>query len=114
MLEQKFIKENLERTFCYKCGANLGGATLVSITEAPYAMVAHAVCPACKAESMVTITTTGVGAFPFISDLGSKEFKKFINAKSIDRKELFDLYKALKKESVWKLLQKKEQHSGKN
>ena len=108
MFESKFIKEHLERTFCYKCGSNLSEAKLVTITEAPIATIAHAVCPKCQAESMVTITANGSGVAPLYSDLSGEEFKKFVTAKNINYDDLLSLHKMLEKESIWKLLQKKE------
>ena len=108
MFEQRFIKEHLERAFCYKCGSSLGDAKLVTISEAPIAMIAHAVCPKCQAESMVTITANGSGVAPLYSDLTGEEFKKFVTAKNITYDDLLSLHKKLEKESIWKLLQKKE------
>src|SRR3989338_3413855 len=101
MLEQKFIKEHLERTFCYKCGSSLEEAKLITITEAPIAMIAHAVCPKCQAESMVTITATGSGASPLVSDLTGEEFRKFLNEGSVTYDDLLSLHKSLAKESIW-------------
>lgn len=110
---EKFILENLQRTFCYKCGASLETAEIVPISnEASVAWVAHAVCPKCKAESMVTITPTGNGIVPVQSDLKGTEFKKFVGLKSVSYDEVLDLHVALKKEGLWNLLQKKEKSSG--
>ena len=114
MLEKKFIAENLQKTFCYRCGASLEGAKLVTITEAPIAFIAHAVCPICSAESMLTITPAGSGIVPIQSDLTGSEFKKFIGQKAVSYDELLDLHVALKKENIWNLLQKKEQKSEKH
>lgn len=108
MLEQKYIKEHLERTLCYKCGSSLEEAKLTSITDAPVALVAHAICPKCQAESMVTITTTGSGSIPVISDLQSNEIKKFISVKNSSYDELLALHKALEKEDIWNLLHKQD------
>jgi hypothetical protein len=108
MLEKKFILENLQRATCYKCGTSLEGAKLVTITEAPIALVAHAVCPICKAESMITITPTGSGVVPVQSDLTGTEFKKFIGAKAVSYDDILDLHTALKKKNIWNLLAKKE------
>lgn len=106
---EKFILENLQRTFCYKCGASLETAEIVPISnEASVAWVAHAVCPKCKAESMVTITPAGSGTVQVQSDLTGSEFKKFIGAKNVSYDEVLDLHIALKKETIWNLLQKKE------
>ena len=111
MLEKRFIIENLQKTFCYKCGTSLEGAKLITITEAPIALVAHAVCAICKAESMITITPTGSGSVPVQSDLTGEEFKKFIGAKAVSYDELLDLHLALKKKDIWNLLAKKEKKS---
>ena len=111
MLEKKFILENLQKTYCYKCGTSLEGAKLVTITEAPIALVAHAVCGICKAESMITITPAGSGIVPVQSDLTGVEFKKFIGAKSVNYDELLDLHIALKKKNLWKLLVTKDKKS---
>ncbi len=108
MLEKKFIVENLQKTLCYKCGASLGEAKLVPLTNAQVAWIAHAVCPICKAESMVTITSAGSGITPVQSDLTGMEYKKFVGIKSVSYDELLDLHVALKKEPLWNLLQKKE------
>lgn len=110
-LEKKFIKENLGKTFCYKCGSSLERAKLVPISEAPIALVAHVSCPKCQAESMVTITANGVGSIPLTSDLMPDEFKKFLGTKSISLNDLLDLHKLLKKDSLWSLLRKQEQVS---
>jgi hypothetical protein len=115
MFEKKFILENLQKTYCHRCGASLEGAKLITITEAPVALVAHAVCPVCKAESMVTITATGSGTTPVRSDLMGEEYKKFIGIKPVSYEELLDLHLALKKEkTLWKLMQKKEKKSENN
>ena len=110
MLEKKFITENLQKTLCHKCGSNLSGAKLVTITEAPIALIAHAICPICSAESMVTITSAGSGSMPIQSDLTGEEFKKFVGLKPLNYDELLDLHLALKKEKIWNLLQKKEKN----
>jgi len=108
MLEKKFILENLEKATCYKCGTSLEGAKLVTITEAPIAVVAHAVCPICKAESMITITPTGSGIVPVQSDLTGQEFKKFVGSNAVSYDDLLDLHAALKKQNIWSLLVQKE------
>lgn len=110
MIEKKFIVENLQKAQCYKCGSSMGDAELVPITNAPVAWVAHAVCPICKAESMVTITSAGSGIMPIQSDLTGTEYKKFVGIKSVSYDELLDLHVALKKEPLWNLLQKKEKN----
>jgi len=113
MLEKKFILENLQKAVCYKCGTSLEGAKLVTVSEAPIALVAHAVCPICKAESMITITPTGSGIVPVQSDLTGNEFKKFIGAKPVSYDDVLDLHDALKKQSLWNLLAQKEKKQGK-
>jgi hypothetical protein len=113
MIEQKIIIENLQKTYCYKCGTSLEGAKLVTITEAPIALVAHAVCVVCKAQSMITITPAGSGTMPVQSDLSGEEFKKFIGAKNVSYDELLDLHLALKKKTIWNLMDKKDKKSEK-
>jgi ribosomal protein L40E len=108
MLESTYIKEYLQKSFCYKCGASLQGAKLETIKEAPIAFVAHAVCNQCQAESMVTITTNGGGITPLMSDLNVVEFKKFMSAKSVSYDELINLHKLLSKNKLCNLLDKKE------
>jgi len=110
MLARKFITENLIRTRCYRCGKSLENAKLVPISDAPVAWIAHAVCPSCKAESMVTITPTGNGIVPVKSDLTGKEFKKFLGIRAVSYDEVLDLHLAIKKENIWNLLHKKEKN----
>jgi len=114
MFETRYIKEHLERTYCYKCGTSLEGAKLVTISEAPVAIIAHAVCPKCQAESMVTITTAGTGTTPIVTDLKADEIKKFLAAKNVSYDDLLNLHKLLEKETLWKLLQKSETNSESN
>lgn len=114
MFETKFIAENLQKTYCPKCGASLERAELVTISEAPIALLAHAVCAVCKAESMVTITPAGSGSVQVQSDLTAEEFKKFLGAKNVSYDEILDLHVALKKDSLWNLLEKKEKKSEDN
>lgn len=108
MLERNLIKEYLQKATCYKCGSCLEGAKLETITEAPIAFVAYAVCIKCQAESMVTITSNGSGVTPLISDLNVTEFRKFIGIKSVSYDELLNLHKLLKKTNICNLLDKKE------
>lgn len=110
MLENTYVKEHLKKTVCYKCGNSLESATLQKITEAPMALVTHAICSHCQAESMVTVTTNGTGVVPILSDLSVTEFKKFIGAKSVTNDEVLEIHKLLKKENIWNLLQKKEKY----
>src|SRR5690606_11787654 len=104
------IKHHLSKLFCSKCGCSLNSAKLVPIGEFPLAIVAHAVCDKCKAESMVTITSLGAGAIPMKSDLTSREVKKSAQAPSVSLDDVLDLHKRLKKKSVWNLLHKKEKN----
>jgi hypothetical protein len=110
MLEKKLIIENLQRFYCHKCGASLEHASLVPVNEASASLVAHAVCPSCKAESMVTITPMGSGIMPVQSDLVGSEFKKFITARAVNYDELLEIHEALKIENIWNLLDKKEKN----
>ena len=111
MLEKRFIIENLQKTYCYKCGASFDGAKIIPITEAPLTFIAHAVCQVCKAESMVTITPAGNGASPIQSDLTGEEYKKFIGTKPVSYEELLEFHASLKKEKIWNLMHKKEPNS---
>lgn len=111
--KEKYILDNLRKTFCYSCGASMEGAEIIPISEAGSALVAHAVCPKCKAESMVTITPTGNGIVPVQSDLKGTEFKKFMGVKSVSYDEVLELHLALKKDHIWNLLQKKEKNLAK-
>jgi uncharacterized protein (UPF0212 family) len=108
MLEKKFILEHLEKTNCPKCGSSLKSAEIVPISEAPIAWIGHAVCPKCKAESMVTITQIGAGIVQVQSDMRADEYNKFIGASAVSYDEVIDLHKALKKKNIWNLLHKKE------
>lgn len=110
MLETNVIKEHLAKTFCYKCGTSLEDAKITTISEIPIAMIAHAKCQNCEAESMVTITVAGGGAVPMLSDLTGEELKKFLGAKSISYDELIDLHLKLKKKTICELMQKKENY----
>lgn len=110
MLETHVIKDQLSKTFCYKCGASLEDAKITTISEIPVATVAHAKCRNCKAESMVTITMAGGGAVPMLSDLNGEEINKFIGAKSITYDELLDLHLLLKKKTICELMQTKEKY----
>lgn len=113
MLGKKQILENLQRTVCPSCGASLSSAQIDTVFEAQSSFVAHAICPACSASSMVTITPTGSGTVPVYSDLIGTEFKKFISQHAVSYDDVLDLHVALKKESLWNLLHKKEKKSEK-
>ncbi len=108
MLESSVIKEHLSKTFCYKCGTSLEDAKITTISEVPVAVVAHARCKNCQAESMVTITIAGGGSVPMLTDLTGDELKKFIGAKSITYDESLDLHLLLKKKPICELMQKKD------
>lgn len=108
MIGTSQIKESLSRVVCHKCGKPLENSHFSTITSAPVALVAYVVCSECHAQSIVTLTTSGAGSVPLISDLQGSELKKFIGLKSVTYDEILDLHVALKKESVWNLLQKKE------
>lgn len=108
MLAKKVITESLQKTVCPRCKASLENAHLVTVSEAPSSLVAHTVCPVCKAESMLTITSHGSGILPVQSDLTAKEFKTFMLSKTVSYDDLLDLHSALKKDSLWKLLEKRE------
>ncbi|EKD99580.1 MAG: hypothetical protein ACD_22C00230G0004 [uncultured bacterium] len=110
MLEQKLIKEHLQRFVCYKCGGSLEQAKLMTISDAPVAFVVAAVCPKCQSESVLTITAAGSGAMPLISDLSAEEIKKFMIEKSVTYDDLFSLHKLLEKKAIWNLLHKKEKN----
>ncbi len=110
MVEPKIIKEHLERSVCYKCGASLEQAKLLTISDAPIAFVVAAVCPKCQRESVVTITAAGSGTMPLISDLTAGEIKKFIVERNVSYDDLFSLHKLLEKKAIWNLLHKKEKN----
>ncbi|MEK7595282.1 MAG: hypothetical protein AAB443_01645 [Patescibacteria group bacterium] len=107
-MDKKIVKEHLIKTFCYRCGSSLEGASIVPINEIPLAMTAHITCPNCKAESMVTITTGGAGVFPVTTDLTADEIKNFLGADSLTTNDLLELHSLIKKDTLWNLLQKKE------
>ena len=108
MLEKQYIQKHLAKTTCYKCGASLEGAELTPVSEVPVALVAHAKCPHCSAESMVTITIAGTGIAPLVSELKAHEIKKFIGAKSIGYDDVLAVHKQIQKTSICKLLHKLE------
>jgi hypothetical protein len=108
MLEQRIIKEHLERSVCYKCGSSLETAKLFMISEAPMALLAHAICANCQGQTMLTITATGSGTMPVISDLWVEEIKRFMFEKSVTYDDLLGLHKKLEKKSICSLLRKKD------
>ena len=113
MLEKQYILKHLAKTYCYKCGASMEGAELTTVSEVPVALIAHAKCPNCKAESMITITVAGTGASPLISDLKAHEIKKFMGEKSISYDEILAVHKQMQKTSVCKLMQNLEKKQAK-
>lgn len=110
-LEKSYIQENLGKTHCYKCGTSLDKAKIVELTDAPMTFVAHAICQKCAAESVVSISTMGIGAVPLLSDLSGVEVASFLKRKNVSYDELLDLNAALKKENIWNLLHKSEKSS---
>lgn len=100
--------KNLGKVSCYNCGATLEKAQLIVVTETPLALVAHATCPECDAQSMVTVTPSGIGSVPLVSDLEPNEIKKFINMELISYDEILELHKKLKKTTICNLMQQKE------
>jgi uncharacterized protein (UPF0212 family) len=105
-MEERHINEHLAKTNCYKCGTSLQGAKLTPISTFSVAMVAYTTCPNCQAESLLTITMAGSGLMPLVSDLRVEEVKEFIKKGPVSYKELFELHNKLKKNNIWKLLQK--------
>jgi hypothetical protein len=83
------------------------------VSESLVSLVAHATCPSCKAESMLTLTPTGSGVAPVYTDLTSSEIEKFTKRSVISYDDVLDLHLALKKEKLWNLLDKKEKNSAK-
>jgi hypothetical protein len=83
----------------------------MTISDAPVALIAHAECPKCHSESMLTITASGSGTVPLVSDLTGSEIKRFMSEDSVSYDDLFSLHKLLEKDSIWNLLHKKEKRS---
>jgi hypothetical protein len=104
---------NLEKVSCYGCGDTLEKADLVVITETPLALVAHATCSECGAQSMITVTPSGVGSVPMVSDLEPSEIKRFLDMDLISYDEILDLHKELKGTNICNLLQQKENNLAK-
>lgn len=111
MLEHTHLKTFLSKAYCRRCGTSLDTADLVPISEMPLGLVAHAVCISCKSENMVTITTLGAGVLPLTSDLSAKELKRFVHLDNVSYEDVLALHKKLRKDSICKLLQKKEQNT---
>ncbi|MBD3365868.1 hypothetical protein GF360_00825 [candidate division WWE3 bacterium] len=101
-------RQSLENVSCYNCGATLKKGQLVIVSETPLALVAHAVCYQCGAQSMLTMTPSGVGSVPMVSDLEASEIKRFLEMDLISYDEILDLHKELKGTNICSLLQKNE------
>jgi hypothetical protein len=111
MIEQEYIKSKLADTRCYKCGATLEGSTFALLNDKmPLVTIGHVVCDKCQSQSMVTLTMAGNATMPMMTDLESGEIIKFSQLPEISYTELLDLHRALKKESLCKLMQKPEKH----
>ncbi len=108
MLDEKQIIEQLGKTNCYKCGANMGQARYTPLGKVATAAVVHTKCQSCEAESIITLTLGGQGVIPFISDLKVTEMAKFVLNKPTSYDDLFAIHKILKKGTLWKLLQRSE------
>ena len=89
------------------------GAEFTTVSEVPVALIAHAKCPHCSAESMITITVAGNGMAPLVSDLQAYEIKKFIGAKIISYDEILSLHKLVQKTSICKLVHNLEKKQAK-
>lgn len=111
MTEGTNMKNHLSKAFCSKCGATLESAKLVHLGDVPLAVVVHATCNLCSSENMVTITSFGAGVVPLESDLMSEELEKFVGAPTLTYKDVLKVHKKLSKESICKLMQKKEHSS---
>ena len=99
---------NLDKVSCYRCGSSLEGADILVIAETPFALVAHSTCPSCGAQSMVTVTPSGVGSVPLVSDLEPQEINRFLKMDMISYDEILDLHKELKGTGICKLMQEQE------
>ncbi|HAZ29449.1 TPA: hypothetical protein DCY43_01685 [candidate division WWE3 bacterium] len=114
MIQDEYIKSKLASTKCYKCGATLENGTFAVLNDRmPLVTIGHVVCAACHSQSMVTLTMAGSGIMPMMTDLESEEIIKFAGLSEIAYTDLLDLHKALKRESLCKLLHKKEKTSAK-
>lgn len=110
MLEREYLRNKLAEAKCYKCGATLEGSVFAVLNDMPLMTIGHAVCPKCQSQNMVTLAITGNTSSPMESDLVSEEVAKFASMPKISYTELLELHRALKKESLCKLLQKKERN----
>jgi hypothetical protein len=112
MVEQEYIKSKLAGTKCYKCGDTLENSTFALLNDRiPLVTIGHVICSKCQSQSMVTLTMAGNTTTPMMTDLVSEEIVKFAGLSEISYTELLDLHRALKKESLCKLMQKKEKSS---
>lgn len=108
MLEREYLRNKLAEAKCYKCGTTLEGSVFAVLNDMPLMTIGHAVCSKCQSQNMVTLAITGNTSSPMESDLVSEEVAKFASMPKISYTELLDLHQALKKESLCKLLRKKE------
>ncbi len=107
-IEKNHLKNQLSKTVCVRCGANLTAAKFVPISELPLAVIAHVVCSNCNSENMVTITSTGVGIMPMVSDLTGAEVKRFVREPNVTFNDVLALRKKLKQRKLWNLLHNKD------
>ena len=109
MIAEKHIQEHLAKTNCHKCGNSLADARLTPISKAPAALIAHTTCSNCLAESVVTISFVENTQGPGVTDLSENEAEKFLQMGPTTFDEVFDIHKSIRRKTIWKLLQKKEQ-----
>jgi ubiquitin C-terminal hydrolase len=110
MLKKEFIKQQLSKGKCYKCGNGLLEANQENLNSTPTASIMHLKCKNCQANSVVTVTFTGLSVIPLITDLETKEIKRFSTKEPLENKDLINLHKKLRKKDIWNLLQIKEQN----
>jgi hypothetical protein len=60
---------------------------------------------------MVTLTPSGAGVVPLLSDLEPEEIQRFLKMDLISYDEILDLHKELKGIDICKLMQQKENSS---
>lgn len=114
MVEREYIKNQLAVTNCYSCGQTLDGSIFALLNDSmPLVTIGHAVCAKCQSQNMVTLTMGGNTAVPMQSDLIGEEVVKYADMPEISYLELLDLHRALKKESLCKLLHKSEKNLAK-